>query len=88
MRSALEWEVVAKQGMARAGKLVLKHGEVLTPVFMPVGTLASIKGLTSQQVENIGYRLILGNTYHLALRPGADVIEGLGGIHEFMDWKQ
>jgi len=80
--------VVAKQGMARAGKLVFKHGEVLTPVFMPVGTLASIKGLTSQQVENIGYRLILGNTYHLALRPGADVIEGLGGIHEFMDWKQ
>ena len=62
------------------------HGEVETPVFMPVGTQATVKALSSADLEKLGPRIILGNTYHLALRPGAERIAALGGLHKFMSW--
>jgi queuine tRNA-ribosyltransferase len=71
---------------ARLGRLTTNHGVVETPVFMPVGTQGTVKGLTVDQIESTGARLILGNTYHLALRPGSERIERLGGLHRFMGW--
>ena len=74
------------QTAARLGRLTTPHGTVETPVFMPVGTQATVKGLTNDQVRSTGASLILGNTYHLALRPGSERIERLGGLHQFMGW--
>jgi queuine tRNA-ribosyltransferase len=71
---------------ARRGRLETAHGTVDTPVFMPVGTRGSIKGLTPEQVEQTGTQIILGNTYHLLLRPGVEVVEQLGGLHALMGW--
>ncbi len=71
---------------ARTGRLHTPHGVVETPVFMPVGTLATVKGLTPEQVRATGSTMLLANTYHLALRPGEDVVAALGGLHRFMDW--
>ncbi|MBN8857674.1 MAG: tRNA guanosine(34) transglycosylase Tgt [Sphingobacteriales bacterium] len=72
---------------ARAGKIRTDHGEILTPVFMPVGTAGSVKALTQQQLmEEVKAKIILGNTYHLYLRPGMEVLEGAGGLHKFMHW--
>jgi tRNA-guanine transglycosylase len=88
MKSALEFEVVAQCGKARCGKLKLPHYEVETPIFMPVGTQGTIKGLTSKQVEDLDCQIILGNTYHLEQRPGSDVIDKMGGLHKFMNWKR
>jgi queuine tRNA-ribosyltransferase len=76
----------AADGRARAGTLYTAHGEVETPVFLPVGTAATVKAMTSEQVRATGARLVLANTYHLMLRPGADRVERLGGLHRFMDW--
>lgn len=70
----------------RAGILSTPHGEIKTPVFMPVGTLASVKGLTPEMILDTNAEIILANTYHLFLRPGTDVLEQLGGIHSFMNW--
>eukprot|EP00455_Lapot_gusevi_P055698 TRINITY_DN9097_c0_g1_i1.p1 TRINITY_DN9097_c0_g1~~TRINITY_DN9097_c0_g1_i1.p1 ORF type:complete len:470 (-),score=68.03 TRINITY_DN9097_c0_g1_i1:91-1428(-) len=88
--SALRYEVIAqcKQTRARASVVHLPHGPVETPVFMPVGTQGTIKALTLEQVESIGYQIILSNTYHLALRPTADLLDDLGGLHKFMNWKR
>ncbi len=72
---------------ARAGVLRTPHGLVETPVFMPVGTRASVKGILPQQLRDAGADIVLANTYHLALRPGADTIAGLGGLHRFMSWQ-
>jgi len=77
---------VAANSAARRGTLHTPHGPVETPAFMPVGTQATIKGLTVDQVRSTGAQLILGNTYHLALRPGEEVIRDLGGLHAFMGW--
>ncbi len=77
----------ARDGQARAGRLRTSHGDVLTPVFMPVGTQATVKALSSDDLEALGAQIILGNTYHLALRPGAACIRDLGGLHGFMSWK-
>lgn len=88
MKSALEFEVLASSGKARCGKLKLPHYEVDTPIFMPVGTQGTIKGLTSKQVEDLDCQIILGNTYHLEQRPTSDVIDKLGGLHKFMNWKR
>ena len=76
-------------GRARATTIHLPHGPVQTPVFMPVGTQGTIKGLTTEQIASLGPKIILGNTYHLASRPGTKVLEkfGPGGLHEFMGWK-
>ena len=73
-------------GPARAGTLHTAHGDVPTPVFMPVGTAATVKAMTADQVRATGAHIVLGNTYHLLLRPGPDRIEALGGLHRFMDW--
>ncbi len=75
-------------GQARRGRLRLAHGEIDTPAFMPVGTRAAIKGLTHDQVVTLGAEIILGNTYHLHLRPGDDLIGRLGGLHAFMGWER
>jgi queuine tRNA-ribosyltransferase len=72
---------------ARAGVLRTTHGPVPTPVFMPVGTLGTVKALTPEELTECGARIILGNTYHLYLRPGCEVIDTFGGLHRFMNWK-
>ena len=82
----LGFEVLARDGAARAGRLMTAHGTVETPVFMPVGTAATVKAMTPDGVAATGARLILGNTYHLMLRPGAERIATLGGLHKFMNW--
>ena len=74
---------------ARAGKINTDHGEILTPVFMPVGTVGSVKAVTQQQLKNdIHAQIILGNTYHLYMRPGLEVLEAAGGLHQFMNWQR
>ena len=83
-----EFRVVAecpKTG-ARAGEFTTPHGVIRTPVFMPVGTLASVKAMSPRELEEIGSQIILGNTYHLYLRPGAEILTEAGGLHSFMDW--
>jgi queuine tRNA-ribosyltransferase len=80
------FKVVDKCRKARTGQLNTTHGTVITPAFMPVATQASIKTLTTEEVKNIGYQMILTNTYHLYLRPGIDIVKNLGGIHNFMNW--
>ncbi len=82
----IRFELLATDGAARRGRLQTAHGVVETPVFMPVGTQATVKGLTPDQVRDAGAQIILGNTYHLTLRPGDDVIAELGGLHRFMGW--
>lgn len=79
--------VVSKQeGLARRGQITTQHGVIETPVFMPVGTRAAVKAVTNRQVLDLDARIILGNTYHLMLRPGADLIAKAGGLHKFMNW--
>jgi len=82
----IAFEVLARDGAARRGRLVTAHGIVETPVFMPVGTAGTVKAMTSEGVAATGSRMILGNTYHLMLRPGAERIAALGGLHRFMNW--
>jgi queuine tRNA-ribosyltransferase len=79
-------EVIARDGAARAGVLHTAHGPVETPVFMPVGTAGTVKAMTADAVRETGASIVLGNTYHLMLRPGAERIERFGGLHRFMDW--
>jgi len=76
------------ESSARSGQLQTLHGTVRTPVFMPVGTQATVKGLTPQQVKDAGAQIILGNTYHLNLRPGAELVQQMGGLHSFMGWEK
>jgi queuine tRNA-ribosyltransferase len=78
--------LVSTQGDARRGRLVLAHGAVETPCFMPVGTAATVKGLTPNELRETHAQIVLANTYHLWLRPGRDVIEAAGGLHRFMAW--
>lgn len=73
---------------ARLGRLKTPHGNVLTPAFMPVGTQATVKAVTQQQLEEIGSQIILGNTYHLNIRPTSELIADLGGLHKFMNWEK
>jgi queuine tRNA-ribosyltransferase len=85
---AIRFAVVQTGGPARLGRLETPHGTLETPVFMAVGTQATVKGLTPQQLEEIGVPILLGNTYHLALRPGDELIAELGGLHRFMGWSR
>ncbi len=78
-----EFVVEARSRRARAGRLSTPHGEIRTPIFMPVGTAGSVKGLTSTQLEEIGAQIILANTYHMHVRPGEDLVQELGGLHGF-----
>ena len=84
--SAFGFAVEGVEGLARAGRLGLPHGEVLTPAFMPVGTYGAVRGLHPEEVERAGAQIMLGNTYHLHLRPGEDTIRALGGLHRFSTW--
>ena len=77
-----------KSDKARAGKIILPHGEVETPVFMPVGTAATVKSMKPEDVERLGAEIILSNTYHLYLRPGSKIIRDAGGLHKFMNWNR
>jgi queuine tRNA-ribosyltransferase len=81
-----QFQVLAKSGKARAGIFQTPHGQLLTPVFAPVGTQAVVKTLTPVQLEELGATLVLSNTYHLYLRPGDDLILDMGGLHQFMKW--
>ncbi len=84
--SAFSFRLDASDGAARAGRIATAHGEIETPVFMPVGTAGTVKAMTADAVRSTGAAIVLGNTYHLMLRPGAERIARLGGLHSFMDW--
>lgn len=86
MASSFSFELEAIDGHARAGTFHTPHGPIRTPVFAPVGTQATVKALTPQQLEGVGASLVLANTYHLYLRPGADIVSRAGGLHDFMNW--
>ena len=82
----LSFTIDARLGAARAGRLLTPHGSVETPVFMPVGTLANVKGVPQDLLEELGVEILLSNTYHLYLRPGIEQVRKLGGLHGFMSW--
>jgi len=84
----LNFEVLATEGHARRGRLTLNHGVVETPIFMPVGTYGTVKGVTPKSLEEMGAQIILGNTFHLWLRPGTEVITQFGGLHRFEAWNK
>src|SRR5438105_2499177 len=86
MPEPFSFRLIATDGAARCGEIVTPHGPVATPAFMPVGTQATIKGVHMSTVRATGADIILGNTYHLMLRPGAERIAALGGLHTFMNW--
>ena len=83
---AFDFSVLATSGAARAGEFKTPHGTVRTPAFMPVGTRASVKGLTNAHLDAVAPEVVLANTYHLHLRPGEDLIHELGGLHRFTGW--
>jgi queuine tRNA-ribosyltransferase len=83
---AISFDLLATDGAGRRGRLHTPHGPVETPVFMPVGTQATVKGLTPPQLAEAGVTMLLANTYHLALRPGDEVVAEMGGLHRFMNW--
>jgi len=82
----LDFRIETTSGKARAGRLITPHAEVETPVFMPVGTLGSVKAIPQDTLEELGAQIILGNTYHLYLRPGVETVRRMGGLHGFMSW--
>jgi queuine tRNA-ribosyltransferase len=86
----LKFEVIAQDQdtAARTGKIITDHGEIQTPIFMPVGTAGTVKGITKAQLKEIGAEIILGNTYHLYLRPGHPLIHEMGGLHRFIAWER
>jgi queuine tRNA-ribosyltransferase len=86
LQSPFSFELVATDGRARAGIYHTPHGDIPTPVFAPVGTQATVKAVTPDQVEALGASLVLSNTYHLYLRPGAELVAEMGGLHSFMNW--
>lgn len=90
MENTLKFELLKKDGQskARRGRITLPHGTIETPVFMPVGTQATVKAMKPEDVEKTGAEIILGNTYHLLLRPGEDIVREAGGLHKFMNWNK
>ncbi|MED5461171.1 MAG: tRNA guanosine(34) transglycosylase Tgt, partial [Pseudomonadota bacterium] len=82
----MNFSVDHSSGAARTGLLECRRGNIHTPTFMPVGTYGSVKSVTTDEVRDSGAEIILGNTFHLMLRPGTDVIRSHGGLHEFMNW--
>ena len=85
---SLSFSIEATGGLARLGRIATPHGEIETPVFMPVGTLGSVKGVPQHILEELGVQILLGNTYHLYLRPGHAAISEMGGLHRFMAWER
>ena len=88
MKKGFKYEIIkeCRQSGARIGRLTTPHSVIETPVFMPVGTMATVKGLSPEEVKETGAQIILSNTYHLYLRPGTEVISKAGGLHKFMNW--
>jgi queuine tRNA-ribosyltransferase len=86
--SGFQFSIAASDGMARRGQLVFPRGCIETPAFMPVGTYGTVKSLTPEELESLGAEVILGNTFHLMLRPGPEVIRAHGGLHRFMHWQR
>ena len=84
----LHFELLATEGRARRGRLTLHHGVIDTPIFMPVGTYGTVKGVSSRSLEEMGAQIILGNTFHLWMRPGLDVLRAFGGLHRFECWRR
>jgi queuine tRNA-ribosyltransferase len=84
----MQFELLKTDGQARLGRLSLNHGEVQTPIFMPVGTYGSVKAMMPHELTEVGAQIVLGNTFHLWLRPGTEVIEKHGGLHGFMGWQK
>jgi len=82
----MKFELLSAEGAARRGRLHLRHGVVETPVFMPVGTYGTVKAMTPEELTGLGAQIVLGNTFHLMLRPGTEVIRAHGGLHQFMHW--
>jgi queuine tRNA-ribosyltransferase len=86
MTQPFTFTLEAQDGQARAGRFSTPHGEILTPIFAPVGTAATVKAVTPAQLEELGASLVLANTYHLYLRPGDELVAEMGGVHDFMQW--
>src|SRR5271155_1641007 len=84
----MRFELLAQDGAARRGRLEFPRGRVETPAFMPVGTYGSVKAMTPEDLEDVGAQIVLGNTFHLYLRPGLEVIEAHQGLHRFMHWER
>ncbi|MBS0584026.1 MAG: tRNA-guanine transglycosylase, partial [Proteobacteria bacterium] len=84
----MRFELLGGDGAARRGRLGFARGTIETPAFMPVGTYGSVKGMTPRSILDIGAEIILGNTFHLFLRPGLDVIGEFGGLHKFIGWNK
>ncbi len=87
VKNRMKYDLITTDGKARRGRLTFDRGVVETPAFMPVGTYGTVKGMKAEEVEATGAHIILGNTFHLMLRPGTEIIEQHGGLHEFMNWK-
>jgi queuine tRNA-ribosyltransferase len=83
---SIQFQIEAGRGSARAGRLITPHGVIETPVFMPVGTLGSVKGISQDVLEDLGVEILLSNTYHLFLRPGVETVRKMGGLHRFISW--
>ncbi|WP_375260227.1 tRNA-guanine transglycosylase, partial [Citreimonas sp.] len=81
-----DFRISARDGRARTGAITTPRGTIRTPAFMPVGTAATVKGMMPESVRETGADILLGNTYHLMLRPGAERVDRLGGLHRFMNW--
>ena len=85
---SFRFQIEATDGHARAGRFFTPHGEVETPVFMPVGTVGTVKGVPQDTLEELGVQILLNNTYHLYLRPGVQTVRELGGVQKFMAWQR
>ena len=83
----MQFELLKTEGAARRGRLVFERGVVETPAFMPVGTLGTVKSMTTEDVKQSGAFILLGNTFHLMLRPGPEIIKLHGDLHDFMQWQ-
>ena len=84
----MRFELLAEDGLARRGRVTFPRGVIETPTFMPVGTYGTVKGMTPRDLDEVGAQIVLGNTFHLMLRPGAEAIAELGGLHRFMNWSK
>src|ERR1700744_5602056 len=84
--SSMRFDLLAQDGAARRGRLTFPHGVVETPAFMPVGTYGTVKAMTPEELEGLGADIVLGNTFHLMLRPGREIVDAHGGLHRFMHW--
>ena len=82
----MKFQLMTADGLARRGRLTFARGTIQTPAFMPVGTYGTVKAMTPEELTALGSEIILGNTFHLMLRPGVEIIRAHGGLHEFMQW--